>query len=175
MRKSLWAELGIVGLSLVLLCGSTAAWAQQQAGTAAQRGEAELWRSVGRLQRDMAQLQAEVAELRAELAEQRGVGGAGTVGQAPVQAPAPAAGGSQGSAVVKAIFTGTLKEVGSKSIVLDDARGVPLVIAVDLDTRVYREGKRVPLSDLSEGTRVRASVDMLSGGRTEATEIVVQQ
>lgn len=111
MRKSGWAAVGLVGLSL-LMCGSAEAQTADTGATPnanrrsgepptqppledsrpaapaaasnarAGGGEADLRRTVTRLQWEVAQLRADVAELRARLGEQQGVGGAGTAGQA---------------------------------------------------------------------------------------------
>lgn len=141
MRKSGWAVLGIVGLSL-LMCGTAEAQtadtgvnpeaplrsgepptqpalednrpAAPAAASNAQGGpgEADLRRTVARLQWEVAELQADVAELRARLGEQQGVGGAGTAGQAGTGGSGQAGTGGSGQA-----GTGTAgAEVGGTSV-----------------------------------------------------------
>jgi hypothetical protein len=195
MRKTGWRALGIAGLSL-LMCAPARA---QTAGPAerageprtqppleanpgpaapsaprAAGGEVELERSVVRLQWDVAQLRAEVSELRAQLAEARGVGGAG--GQAGTGGSGTAAPDDEvrGTSEATALYSGTVQEVGPQAIVIGDETGSLLTLDVDRNTRVLRDGRRIALGQLQEGTRVRASVDLLSDGRNEAVEILVQ-
>lgn len=190
MRKEGWTTLGIVGLSLLLCAPARAQTDEVQragepptqppledsraaASPAPAGGEVELWRTVTRLQRELAQLRVEVAELRAELAEQRGVGGAGTAGQTGAVAPPPGP-ETSGTAVAKAVYAGTVQEVGPQAIVIADATGTLLTLDVDSNTRVLRNGRRIPMRQLQPGTRVQASVDLLSDGRNEAVELIVQ-
>jgi hypothetical protein len=131
---------------------------------------------VARLQRDVAGLRAEVAELRAQLAEARAVGGAGAGGQAGTGGAGTAALEDEvrGTAEATALYSGTVQEVGPQAIVIGDETGTLLTLDVDRNTRVLRDGRRIPLGQLQEGTRVSASVDLLSDGRNEALEIIVQ-
>ena len=76
-----------------------------------------------------------------------------------------------GEAVVNAIYTGTVRSVSSGRLVLLDEEGKPFTVELGDRTRVLRNGQRISAQELKEGTRVRATVDMLSG-RNQATEVI---
>lgn len=204
MRKSGWAAVGLVGLSL-LMCGSAEAQtadtgatpnANRRSGepptqppledsrpaatTAASDaraggGEADLRRTVTRLQWEVAQLRADVAELRARLGEQQGVGGAGAAGRAGTGGTGQAGGEVGGTSMATANYSGTVQEVRPQSIVLGDETGALLTLEVDRNTRVFRgDGRRIGVRQLQTGSRVNVAVDLLADGRNEAVEITVQ-
>jgi hypothetical protein len=75
-----------------------------------------------------------------------------------------------GEAVVDAIYTGTVRSVSARQLVLVDEAGQPFTVELGNQTRVLRNGQRISAQDLKKGTRVRATVDMLSG-RNQATEV----
>lgn len=158
MRKVTWTVVAIAGLSL-LLCG-----AQEEAGAeaGAEASPAQLRQSVLQLQSEVAQLRQELAQLRAELDEVAagtGVGGGGQEGEAA------------GEAVVNAIYTGQVRSASSQRLVLVDESGQPFPVELGEQTRILRNGQRISARQLQEGTRVRATVDLLSG-RNQATEVV---
>jgi hypothetical protein len=149
-------------------------------------------REVADLQTEVVRLRAELAQLRAEVAELRGTGGSGTEGMGEgtggsggggEDAAGAGTGGSgggggrtdaqRGGSEAAAIYTGTVEDVRSDRIVLTDEDGTSLVFHLGDRTRVLRNGRSVPVRQLQEGTRVRASVDLLSAGRNQVTEIVV--
>lgn len=189
MRKVTWAVIGIAGLSL-LLCGSGGALAQADrtasppgtpgsaVGAEAEASPAELRQSVLQLQSEVAQLRQELVLLRAELAEVMASLGVGGAGQAGVASPAagaapaqpPASGGTSGEAVVNAIYTGQVRSVSNRWLVLEDEAGQPFAVELDAQTRILRDGRRISARQLQQGTRVRATVDLLSE-RNQATEV----
>lgn len=76
-----------------------------------------------------------------------------------------------GAAVVDAIYTGTVRSVSARQLVLLDEAGQPFTVELGDRTRVLRNGQRISAQDLKKGTRVRATVDMLSR-RNQATEVI---
>lgn len=77
---------------------------------------------------------------------------------------------NSGEAVVDAIYTGTVRSVSARQLVLVDEAGQPFTVELGNQTRVLRNGQRISVQDLKKGTRVRATVDMLSG-HNQATEV----
>jgi len=75
-----------------------------------------------------------------------------------------------GAAVVDAIYTGTVSSVSAGRLVLLDEAGQPFTVELGDKTRVLRNGQRISAQELKKGTRVRATVDMLSG-HNQATEV----
>jgi hypothetical protein len=73
---------------------------------------------------------------------------------------------------VNAIFTGTVRSASGGQLVLLDEEGQPFTVELGQRTRVVRDGKRISLQQLKPGTRVRATVDLLSG-HNQATEITL--
>jgi hypothetical protein len=73
-------------------------------------------------------------------------------------------------AVVNAIYTGTVRSVSNGRLELLDDEGKPFTVELGDRTRVLRNGQRISAQELKQGTRVRATVDMLSG-RNQATEV----
>ncbi|ADO75754.1 hypothetical protein [Stigmatella aurantiaca] len=112
-------------------------------------------------QEEIARLQAEVRRLQAEVetAQRQGTGGAGAVGE--------------DTAVASAIFEGRVKDVSRQAIeVIDFETGEPYLLRVNDGTRATRGAQRIPLARIQEGSRVRASFDLVSG-ETVATNIQV--
>ena len=72
--------------------------------------------------------------------------------------------------MVDAIYTGTVRSVSARQLVLLDEAGQPFTVELGSQTRVLRNGQRISAQDLKKGTRVRATVDMLSG-HNQATEV----
>ncbi|WP_224369180.1 hypothetical protein [Hyalangium versicolor] len=77
---------------------------------------------------------------------------------------------SSGEAVVTAIYTGTVRSVSSGRLILRDEDGKDFTVQLGDKTRVLRNGQRISAQELKQGTRVRATVDMLSG-HNQATEV----
>ncbi|SEN33997.1 hypothetical protein SAMN05444354_13839 [Stigmatella aurantiaca] len=112
-------------------------------------------------QEEIARLQSEVRRLQAEADRNRdeGTGGSGTVGE--------------DADVASAVFEGRVKEVSQKTIeIIDFETGEPYLLRVNDDTRATRGAQRIPLARIQEGSRVRASFDLVSG-ETVATNIHV--
>jgi len=119
---------------------------------------------------------------------QAGAGGSGQTGVAPTPAPTSASAGGTSpdtaqrgsqtgdtvdpgaSAVVHAIFTGKVRSVSNRRLVLVDDIGEPFTVEVGAQTRFISKGQRISAQELKEGTPVRATVDMLSG-RNQAMEV----
>jgi hypothetical protein len=105
-----------------------------------------------------------------------GTGGQGTAlragtAQETAQSGAQAADtAGSGEAVVNAIYTGKVRSVSDRQLVLLDDAGQPFTVELGPRTRFISRGQRIPAQQLKQGTRVRATVDMLSG-RNQATEV----
>jgi hypothetical protein len=109
------------------------------------------------------------------------VSGSGTAGQGTTPRagtnPGTAQRGTQardtdnsGEAVVNAIYTGKVRSVSNRQLVLLDDSGQPFTVELGAQTRFISKGQRISAQQLKQGTRVRATVDMLSG-RNQATEV----
>jgi hypothetical protein len=112
---------------------------------------------------------------------QGAVGGSGTEGRdTPLRAGTSAETGQRGAqardtdnageAVVNAIYTGKVRSVSNRALVLLDDSGQPFTVEVGAQTRFISKGQRISAQQLKQGTRVRAIVDLLSG-RNQATEV----
>ncbi|MDY7230306.1 hypothetical protein [Hyalangium rubrum] len=149
-------------------------------------GSVESQRLVLELQSEVARLRQELAQVRAELANataSTGVGGSGQAGGASQDtgtggstATAPRGGASTGTtdpgqAIVNAIYTGTVRSVSNGRLELLDEEGQAFTVEMGQGTRVYRDGQRITARQLTRGTRVRATVDLLAG-HNQATEII---
>lgn len=109
-----------------------------------------------------------------------GTAAANTVSGAPLRAGTAQETGTQGTqaqdtansgdAVVDAFYTGTVRSVSARQLVLVDEAGQSFTVELGKQTRVLHNGQRIAAQDLKKGTRVRATVDMLSG-HTQATEV----
>lgn len=98
-----------------------------------------------------------------------GTGGTGSTGTAaPPQAPAPAASG--GIAVVDAIYRGVVRSVSAKEVVIVDA-GARVPLEIGAQTRILRNGEAIRVTELKEGEKVRAVVNLV--GRSHTREISV--
>ncbi|WP_224247585.1 hypothetical protein [Hyalangium gracile] len=178
----------------------TAATGTAQTTGGAGPGVAELPLSVMQLQQEVAQVRQDVAQLREQLEsmnQNMGVGGSGQAGTSDTQAPAASgttpqdmvrtppdeplrAGTAQetgarstpdtGEAVVNAIYTGTVRSVANGRLVLLDDAGQSFTVELGQRTRILRNGQRISAQDLKQGTRVRATVDMLAG-HNQAMEV----
>ncbi|MBN9681295.1 MULTISPECIES: hypothetical protein [unclassified Corallococcus] len=101
-----------------------------------------------------------------------GTGGTGNTGTgAPAAAKPPASGAQQqGVAVVDAIYRGKVRSVSDKEVVIDnDGSSLPLEISTQ--TRIVRDGEDIGVTELKEGERVRATVNLV--GRSHTREIAV--
>lgn len=110
---------------------------------------------------------------------QQGTGGSGTSGtgarSAPVVTDVPPAGSNvptpQGTQVVNAIYTGEVRSVSAKQVVIAMEAGVPMVLEVGEHTRVFRDGQSIGARQLEKGEQVRAVVDLV--GQDQTLEIAV--
>lgn len=73
-------------------------------------------------------------------------------------------------AVAHAIFTGKVRSVSDQELVLQDDHGKPFTVELGTQTRFISKGQRISAQQLKQGTRVRATVDMLSGHK-QAMEV----
>jgi hypothetical protein len=64
-----------------------------------------------------------------------------------------------------------VSSVSAGQLVLLDEAGEPFTVKLGERTRVLRNGKRTSAQEFKKGTRVRVTVDMLSGSN-EATEVI---
>ncbi|MFP2904331.1 hypothetical protein ACLESD_04515 [Pyxidicoccus sp. 3LFB2] len=111
----------------------------------------------------------------------QGTGGAGTGGTGVTGAPspiisnAPTAGSTvpapRGTAVVNAVYTGVIRSVSERQVVIAMDDGGPLVLEMNPATHVYREGRSIGVKQLKEGEQVRAVVDLV--GQDKTLEIAV--
>ncbi|WP_404366903.1 hypothetical protein ACIHQR_38580 [Corallococcus coralloides] len=100
-----------------------------------------------------------------------GTGGTGNTGtRAPGAAKAPASGASQGVAVVDAIYRGKVRSVSDTEVVIDND-GSRLPLEISTKTRIVRDGEPIRVTQLQEGERVRATVNLV--GRSHTREIAV--
>lgn len=100
-----------------------------------------------------------------------GTGGTGSSGTgAPASARPPASGASPGVAVVDAIYRGTVESVSPKEVVIDN-EGSRLPLEIGAQTRIIRDGEAIRATELKEGERVRATVNLV--GRSHTREIAV--
>lgn len=159
---------------------------QRQAGGQAQPAgeDADLPSTEAELRAEVLRLRQEVARLRAQVNEQ-GVGGSGSAGtsaipegagtRAPVMGDVPAAGSGvrapRGTAVVNAVYLGTVRSASAKQVVIDTGYGESLPLSVDAKTRVLRDGQSIGARQLQQGEQVRAVVDMV--GQDQTLEIAV--
>ncbi|NOK12717.1 hypothetical protein [Corallococcus exercitus] len=100
-----------------------------------------------------------------------GTGGTGNSGTgAPAAAKPPASSASPGVAVVDAIYRGKVRSVSSKEVVIDN-EGSRLPLEIGTQTRIVRDGEDIGVTQLKEGERVRATVNLV--GRSHTREIAV--
>ncbi|RKH90769.1 hypothetical protein D7Y21_05125 [Corallococcus sp. AB045] len=100
-----------------------------------------------------------------------GTGGTGNTGtKAPSTAKPSAPGAPQGVAVVDAIYRGKVRSVSDKEVVIDN-EGTRLPLEISTQTRIVRDGEDIRVTELKEGERVRATVNLV--GRSHTREIAV--
>jgi TolA-binding protein len=106
-------------------------------------------------------------------------GGTTSQGTAPTAgtSPSTAQRGTQagatndpGAAVVHAIYRGKVRSVSNRQLVLIDDSGQPFTVELGAQTRFISKGQRISAQELKQGTRVRATVDLLSG-HNQAMEV----
>lgn len=106
-------------------------------------------------------------------------GGATSQGTAPTASTNPntaqrdtqvGAPSDPGAAVVHAIYRGKVRSVSNQQLVLLDESGQPFTVELGAQTRFISKGQRISAQQLKQGTRVRATVDLLSG-RNQAIEV----
>ncbi|HEX5752222.1 MAG TPA: hypothetical protein VFZ09_38775 [Archangium sp.] len=139
------------------------------------------------MQRELTTLRQRVSRLEAEVDALRGTGGGGT-GGGVTSGPTPGVDtGTPGPdpedmkiegpvTVATAVFDGRVVDVTSKHIdIVDTSDGTFYRLAVDDQTRAFvgPDLKRIPVDQISEGTTVRTSFALISGGEY-ARNIVTQ-
>ncbi|RKH62100.1 hypothetical protein D7V93_10625 [Corallococcus llansteffanensis] len=72
--------------------------------------------------------------------------------------------------MVDAIYTGMVYSVSSKEVVISD-KGTHLPLEIGAGTRVLRDGKAISVTQLKEGEKVRAVVNLV--GKSHTREIAV--
>jgi hypothetical protein len=158
----------------------------------------QLQSEVAQLRQDLARVRSELASVKANAGDTASGAGVGGSGQAGIADQGSVAGGTTGSgtvprgnspragmspqtargqdtsnageALVDAIYTGTVRSASARQLVLLDEAGQPFTVELGERTRVLSNGQRISAQELKKGTRVRATVDMLSG-RNQATEV----
>ncbi|WNG14142.1 SPOR domain-containing protein [Cystobacter fuscus] len=70
---------------------------------------------------------------------------------------------------------GRVKRVGARTIEVSDGEGNVYELRIDRRSRGLHQGRRVPLREISEGTPVRASFDLVGGGDSLARDIVLRR
>ncbi|MBN8230046.1 hypothetical protein JYK02_21255 [Corallococcus macrosporus] len=106
-----------------------------------------------------------------------GTGGTGNTGTGntgtrapPATTPSGSSAAQQGVAVVDAIYRGTVRSVSPKEVVIDN-EGLRLPLEIGTQTRIVRDGENIGVTELKEGERVRATVNIV--GRSHTREIAV--
>jgi hypothetical protein len=77
---------------------------------------------------------------------------------------------TSGEAVVNAIYTGKVRSISGRQLVLLDDSGQPFTVELGSQARFISNGQRISAQQLKPGTRVRVTVDLLSG-RNQTTEV----
>ncbi len=201
-RQRTWWELGIVALGLFLVCGTAQAQdtggAAQVAVQAPRQEDVGLQQEVERLRAQVARLQLQLAQVRRQLEEaQAGTGGAGSggIGDPAAEAEVGATGlgdptaegvggggragtaqpdtDDQGTALVSAIYSGKLRSITERQVVLEGEEGeAPSRHALGQKVRVLRNGREVSWKSLKQGALVRITTDIMAPGNP-VTEIQV--
>jgi hypothetical protein len=70
---------------------------------------------------------------------------------------------------------GRVKRVRARTIEVSDGEGNIYELRIDRRSRGLRQGRQVPLRQISEGTPVRASFDLVGGGDSLARDIVLRR
>ncbi|HEX8538897.1 MAG TPA: hypothetical protein VF664_15610 [Cystobacter sp.] len=70
---------------------------------------------------------------------------------------------------------GRVKRVSARTIEVSDGEGNVYELRIDRRSRGLHQGRRVPLRQISEGTPVRASFDLVGGGDSLARDIVLRR
>ncbi|MBM7119282.1 hypothetical protein [Archangium primigenium] len=77
--------------------------------------------------------------------------------------------------IASATVDGRVKRVGKSTIEVSDNEGNVYELRIDKRSRGLRQGRRVPLQRISEGTPVRASFDLVGAGDSLARDIVLRR
>ncbi|WP_147469188.1 hypothetical protein [Corallococcus sp. AB045] len=72
--------------------------------------------------------------------------------------------------MVDAIYRGKVRSVSDKEVVIDN-EGTRLPLEISTQTRIVRDGEDIRVTELKEGERVRATVNLV--GRSHTREIAV--
>ena len=68
-----------------------------------------------------------------------------------------------------------MRRVRSDTIEVSDNEGNVYELRIDGRSRGLRRGRHIPLKDITEGTPVRASIDLVGGGESLARDIQLRR
>jgi hypothetical protein len=78
-------------------------------------------------------------------------------------------------AIASGTVDGRVKRVRARTIEVSDGEGNVYELRIDHRSRGLRQGRKVPLKHIAEGTPVRASFDLMGAGDTLARDIVLRR
>ncbi|HEX5754344.1 MAG TPA: hypothetical protein VFZ09_49635 [Archangium sp.] len=96
---------------------------------------------------------------------------AARAGNASISATAPA----EEVTIATGTVDGRVKRVRPGTIEVSDEEGNIYELRIDGRSRGLRQGRHIPLRDISEGTPVRASFDLVGGGESLARDIQLRR
>ncbi|HYO66032.1 MAG TPA: hypothetical protein VEU33_08120, partial [Archangium sp.] len=96
---------------------------------------------------------------------------AARAGNASISATAPA----EEVTIATGTVDGRVKRVRPGTIEVSDDEGNVYELRIDGRSRGLRRGRHIPLRDISEGTPVRASFDLVGGGESLARDIQLRR
>lgn len=96
---------------------------------------------------------------------------AARAGNASISATEPA----EAVTIATGTVDGRVKRVRPGTIEVSDDEGNVYELRIDARSRGLRRGRHVPLRDITEGTPVRASFDLLGGGESLARDILLRR
>ncbi|NVJ26490.1 hypothetical protein HUW62_35250 [Myxococcus sp. AM011] len=139
----------------------------------------QLTREVAMLRSDVLRLQRQVNALRGGHPDQQaeGTGGSGQAasGQSASSAPARDTGANPEKTVVATVvMSGQVASTSKGRVVVRDSETGDLYnLRVGQNTQVVRDGQRISLDSLPQGTAVQAAFSLIADGSTDATRIQV--
>ncbi|WP_375770409.1 hypothetical protein NR798_05805 [Archangium gephyra] len=96
---------------------------------------------------------------------------AARAGNANISATAPA----EEVTIASGTVDGRVRRVRPGTIEVSDDEGNVYQLRIDGRSRGLRRGRHIPLKDISEGTPVRASFDLVGGGESLARDILLRR
>ncbi|WP_152622444.1 hypothetical protein [Archangium violaceum] len=96
---------------------------------------------------------------------------AARAGNASISATEPA----EAVTIASGTVDGRVKRVRPGTIEVSDDEGNVYELRIDGRSRGLRRGRHIPLRDISEGTPVRASFDLVGGGESLARDILLRR